>query len=442
MSARLGLSLVLLVAACGDDGTGTPDAPVAILPTANPARELLDTKLAYDVTALTATATITFGPSAEPGGTLEVGDLMIDSVTLDGADVAFTAATAPGAMLHANDHTIDLALPWSETPLVVTIAFHYKFHGSFEGAAAAGYTLVWPYHCGNLFPCHSRPDDGLTMSLALTGVPAGKTAVFPPTLTEAPSYQIAWSIESYTELPLGTTTAGTAVSMWYRPTEMAAAMTGGANLVAVFDWYEKTIGPYRFGNKVGTVSVKWCPGALGGMEHHPMWHVSSSAIGDEETNAHEAAHGWFGDGIRIACWEDFVLSEGTVTYLAGRALEVVAPTVGAAVWSSYATELNGVPATDKVWPQSCNAIDIIDDDLFTNAPYMRGAFFYRGVALKVGAPLLDQALAAFYAAHAGKAAHMSEMLDTIKTVTGYDPTACADMWLKSTTKPAAGSVCP
>jgi len=441
MLARSVLGVCLLVAACGGDDGGTPDAPVAIQPTANPARELLDTQLAYDVTALTATATITFAPSTEPGATLEVGDLTIDRVTLDGADLAFTAVTAPGAA-HANDHTIDLALRASDGPLVVTIAFHYKHHASFEGAAVAGYTLVWPYHCGNLFPCHSQPDDGLTISLAVTGVPAGKTAVFPPMLTEAPAYQIAWSIDAYTELPLGATTAGTAVSMWYRPTELAAAQAGGANLVAVFDWLEKTIGPYRFGSKVGTVSVKWGPGALGGMEHHPMWHISSGALADEETNAHEAVHGWYGDGIRIACWEDFVLSEGTTTYLAGRALDVVAPTVGATVWAGYATELNGLSATAKVWPQSCNAIDIIDDDLFTNAPYIRGAFFYRGVALKVGAALLDQALAAFYVAHAGQAARMSDMLTTIKDVTGYDPTACADMWLKSTTKPAANTACP
>jgi aminopeptidase N len=177
------------------------------------------------------------------------------------------------------------------------------------------------------------------------------------------------------------------------------------------------------------------------MEHHPLWHVSASSLGSEETNAHEAAHGWFGDGIRIGCWEDFVLSEGTVTYLAGRSLDVVAPAAGARVWTDYANQLNGISATAKVWPQGCNTLDILDDNLFTNAPYIRGAFFYRGVALKVGAAKLDEAIAAFYTAHAGKTAHMSEMLTTIKDVTGYDPTTCANMWLQSTTKPAPGP-CP
>lgn len=429
------VAVVTVASACGDDGSPTaPDAPVApITPTPNPARGISETKLSFDVTTFAATAQITFEPSTAPGATLEVGDLTLDTVQQGGAALAF--AVNPGT------HVIDLALDASDAPVTIDIAFHYKNHTGFAGAAAAGYTFLWPYYCGNLFPCHSQPRDGLAMTLAVTGVPAGKIAVFPPTIAEAPSYQLAWSIDAYTELPLGTTAAGTQVSVWYRPTELALAQTGTANLVAAFQWLEQTIGPYRFGNKVGTVSVKWGPGAYGGMEHHPLWHVSAGSLDSQETNVHEAAHGWFGDGIRIECWEDFVLSEGTVTYLAGRALDVVAPTVGAAVWQSYASDLAGIPGTDKVWPQSCGTVDILKDDLFTNAPYMRGAFFYRGVALKVGADKVDQALHTFYMAHAGKTAHMADMLDTIKTVTGYDATACAATWLTSTTTPTPGA-CP
>ena len=56
--------------------------------------------------------------------------------------------------------------------------------------------------------------------------------------------------------------------------------------------------------------------------------------------------------------------------------------------------------------------------------------------------MADQALREFYQAHAGKTARMTDMLEQIKTTTGYDATACADMWLKSTTKPAANTACP
>jgi Peptidase family M1 domain len=393
---------------------------------------VLATQLAVDVTARSATATITIA-GGDAGATLEVGDLAIESVTVAGQPLAF-AATA--------DRKLDLALPAGDAATEIVFAYHYQPHEAFDGAAAAGFTFTWPYFCGNVFPCHSDPDDGTTFALAVSGVPAGQTAVFPAAIaTEAPAYQAAWSVDEYTELPLGTTTAGTQVSMWHRPGEAAKAAGGGANLVAVFDWYEQHLGPYRFGTKVGTVSVNWPAGGFGGMEHHPNWHIASASLRSEETNAHEAAHGWFGDGIRIACWEDFVLSEGTVTYLAGRALEVVAPTIGAQTWDTYARDLTAINGRDPVWPEGCNAIDIIEDNLFTNAPYLRGAFFYRGLALKLGADAIDEVLRTFYSEHAGKPAHMQDMLDTIQTVTGYDATAWATSWLRSPTRPAPGP-CP
>ncbi|MBL9019887.1 MAG: peptidase M1 [Myxococcales bacterium] len=424
-----GFIALLAVAACGDGGPAPPDAYIPAEPASNPGRGIDKTALSFDLTAMTGRATIDFEGSDAPGATLEVGDLVIDSVS-----VPFQADPAT--------KTIALGLGAGDYGRQVQIEFHWKHHPGFEGATAAGYTFLWPYHCGNLFPCHSQPRDGMATTLALTNVPAGKTAVYSFGFPEAPSYQVAWAIDDYTELPLGTTTAGTQVSVWYRTNELATAQQGTANLVAAFDWFEKTIGPYRFGTKVGTVSVKWGPGAYGGMEHHPFWHVGSASLGDQETNVHEAAHGWFGDGIRIACWEDFVLSEGTTTYLAGRALDVVAPSVGAQVWQSFASELASIPATALVWPQSCNTVDIIKDDLFTNAPYVRGAFFYRAVALKVGAAKLDEALRAFYTGFGSKAARMTDMIAAIKSITGYDATTCADMWLTSTTKPAAETPCP
>jgi aminopeptidase N len=67
---------------------------------------------------------------------------------------------------------------------------------------------------------------------------------------------------------------------------------------------------------------------------------------------------------------------------------------------------------------------------------MKGAFFYKAVADRVGAEALDAALGAFYVDHAGDAAGMQEMLDTIADVTGWDPTACADKWLRSAAVPA------
>lgn len=94
-----------------------------------------------------------------------------------------------------------------------------------------------------------------------------------------------------------------------------------------------------------------------------------------------------------------------------------------------------------MWPTTCGTVDVLRDNLFTSAPYVRGAFFYKAVADKVGAQRVDQALARFYRDHAGGAAHMNDMLATLQAVTGYDPTECAQMWLRDTTVPQPGP-CP
>jgi len=431
MTRVCSVSWLLLLVACHGSHSA-PDAPPGpIDPTANMARDVTDTQLTFDIAALTGNATITFAPSTMRGASLEVGDLTFDSVQWNGADLPYAQSSKQ----------LDLGLPADKDPQQVTIAYHYTLLSGFQGPNPAGWTLDWPYYCGNLFPCHSEPADGTTFEVQLLNVPAGKVAIYPATLAIAPSYQFAWAMDAYTELPLGTTTAGTQISVWYRGNELTNAMNGTAHLVAAFDWLEQTLGPYAFGPKYSSVSVTWGIGAIGGMEHHPNAHISASALGSEETNVHESAHGWFGDGIRIACWEDFVLSEGTVSYLAARALDVVAPTVGASVWQDYQNQLNALPASDLVWPQSCGQVDIIKDKLFTNAPYMRGAFFYKGIADKIGADQLDRALAAFYQQHAGGSARMADMLATIKSVTGYDPTACAQTWLLGTTTPTPGP-CP
>jgi aminopeptidase N len=166
------------------------------------------------------------------------------------------------------------------------------------------------------------------------------------------------------------------------------------------------------------------------MEHHPFWHVGTSSLGDPVTHYHEAAHGWFGDGVRIACWEDFVLSEGTASYLAARAMAAVD---GVDVWPSYQADLDAaIAAGDTVaLPSTCNAIDLLHDPLWSDIPYMKGAFFLRAVEQQVGQAAFDAALKKFYQQHVGQAATMQQLLDTLHTETGFDPTALADGWLRS-----------
>ncbi|NVB77009.1 MAG: peptidase M1, partial [Kofleriaceae bacterium] len=316
----------------------------------------------------------------------------------------------------------------------LVVEYSFTQHDNADGLLPGGSTVLWPYFCGNLFPCHSQPSDGTQFTLSLDGVPASKQAIYPESIdADSPPYMLAWAVGAYTKNPLGTTTAGTTVSTYWLPGGQTAALAGTKHLALAFDWFEQTLGPYAFGHDVASVSVVWGEGMYGGMEHHPYWHVAKDAMSDEVTHVHEAAHGWFGDGVRLKCWEDFVLSEGTVSYLAARALGKVAGSQAEArVWAEYQDELDAAIAEGgaPAWPTGCNQIDILRDKLFTNLPYMQGAFFYKDVAAKVGADKLDEILGAFYKAHKTKPASMQEMIDAIEAATGFDPAPIVEARLR------------
>lgn len=424
---RACLVLALLLGACAPDASSEDYDVSSSRPTTNWDRDVESTALEVDLATNRATATIAVAAAARTGASFEVPGLSVESVDGPAGPLPFKVV----------DGRLDIGLA-ARTATSVRIRYGFERAKGLEGVTKGGTTFTWPYYCGNVFPCKSGPADGQRFELSVGGAPAGTRVVYPQLIPgDAPSYMLAWAVGDYATLELGTTSQGRKVNVHYLPGEKAKATTGTKHLVAAFEWLESTYGEYLYGDEVGSVSAAWGPGAFGGMEHHPLWHVASSAMADEETHVHEAAHGWFGDAIRLACWEDLTLSEGTVSYLAARAIEaVVGKAAGDAVWKSYGERLDDVVATeDRVaLPDGCNQIDVLHD-LWNEVPYMKGAFFYRAVEEKVGRAKVDGALAAFYASHRGKAARMQDMLDTLAKETGFDPKPLADGWLRSLGRP-------
>ncbi|MBP6633900.1 MAG: peptidase M1 [Kofleriaceae bacterium] len=415
----LALAVLGPAAGCAAEDPGADDLAGGGKADDDSTLDVTSTELAIDLASRTGTAVIDLARAGTVA--LEVGDLDIVAVrdgrgnrrfSVDGGRLRVTSVRPP-----------------------MTVEYGFREHAMADGLLPGGSTVLWPYFCGNLFPCNSAPRDGGTLALDLTGVPAGQRAIFPAAIaTDAPAYQLAWAVGDYTTQALGTTPAGTRVNVSWLPGGKTTALAGTRNLVDAFDWFERTLGPYRFGDDVGSVSVVWGEGMYGGMEHHPYWHVAKDAMGDEETHVHEAAHGWYGDGVRLRCWEDFVLSEGTVSYLTARAIGQVAGAARErAVWAGYQDELDAAVAErdHAAWPAGCGAVDILRDGLFSNIPYMKGAFFYKAVAEQVGADVLDAVLARFYLDHGGGAAGMQDMLDAIVRDTGFDPGPLAQQWLRT-----------
>lgn len=423
--------------ASGVGGATSPEAArgTPTVPTPNAARGIADMSLHVDLGSRRALAELSFEPGAA-GASLEIADLELARVDYAGVELPYQRA---GGTLH-------LALPASSLRERVDVEYAIPDTDRSLGWLATGSTLLWPDGCGRLFPCHTQPADGLTFQLELSGVPEGLTAVYPRQVnTATPAYVVAWAVDDYTRIDLGVTEAGTRIVVWARPGEQAAAREGTATLRAGFEFFERSYGAYAFGPEAGTVVVDWRGEAYGGMEHHPYWHVDVTELADEEVHLHEAAHGWFGDGVRIRCWEDFTLSEGTASYLTARAVEATSGREAASrVWADYRARLDrrqSGPGSKLAWLEGCNEHDVIADGLFNNA-YMRGAFLLRALEARIGRDSLDAALRALYERHVGGApAGIGDLLAEIDAQSGYDARPCANAWLRSETLPLSLDTC-
>jgi aminopeptidase N len=435
ISALLFLAAVLLIG-CNSDGSGVSGH---VIPEASTdwQRDILLTTLDIDLESMTGRADLVLaGSSSSTGASFEIGDLTILNVTSNGTQLNYNIEL----------DRLDVGVPMSVETQTLTIEYRLNVHENFNGVLESGVTFTWPYFCGNIFPCRSAPGEGSHYQLLISGIPDGAIGIYPQSVTsDVPAYMLAWAVGEYDYRQLGETANGTEVGVYFLADQEHNALLGTQNLAEVFDWYEQTYGEYGFGNRVASVAVDWIVDNYGGMEHHPFWHIADGSLSDPVMHAHEAAHGWFGNGVRIACWEDFVLSEGLASYLAARALsEVVGEAFANQVWLSYENRLNQLQNSNEnkiAWPQGCNDIDILSEGFFGAAPYMKGAFFFKHLENVLGKELLDGLLGEFYAENRGKAVTLQELLSRIKEASSYDPHDCAEAWLRMASLPQSGR-CP
>ncbi len=360
-----------------------------------------------------------------------IGDLQVSRVFDQDGD--FVSRT-DGDVLHAG-------IPRSDRAVEICVAYRFAIHDQFDGLLSTGSTFLFPDHCGNLFPCHPGTSEGMTFSLSLSGVRDGETAVYANEVTNpAPVHMLAWASGEFERWEAGTTNNGTRVSVWATAADMPDTQIGAARLSEAFEWFETTLGPYPFGGDVGSVVVEWVPSdEFCGFEHHPYWHVNRVCRGSYVTHFHEAAHGWFGTGVRPACWEDFVLSEGVTDYLTARAIGFVdGAAAEASLWNYRRTQLDEaiLAGADMIaWPSGCNEVDVRTPNPVL---YEKGSLFLHVVAQHVGFDVLDGALGTFFMGAVGRAASVAELLEHIQTSTGYDPWPCAQQWLQMLDVPSSG----
>ena len=339
--------------------------------------------------------------------------LIIHSVSVDGTERRFLQDNGFLSFKPNTGHVDNIV------EVEISYSFPERNPQQFDGwIPDLGLSFIWPDHCGNLYPCHPDTRDGIEFSVDVSGIPEGWVAIHAQDVVpEAPPYMPAIAIGDYTQMQVGTTTSGIEVLAWYLDGEAGAtdAYLGVQNMVQSIDFMEETYGPYAFGDRIGTVEVNWGMDSYGGMEHHPFFHVGHMDFWNEETQIHEVAHGWFGNAVRLECWEDFVLSEGTVTYMTARTLEQVA---GEDLWAYYVDYFlepicqGGVNNT-VVMPEGCNELDFENSSLWSLATYMKGACFYEELGDILSPEVLDSHISEFYNNYTYRSARMEDMIEHI-----------------------------
>ncbi|HZO17100.1 MAG TPA: hypothetical protein VFB62_27675, partial [Polyangiaceae bacterium] len=214
------LALLLLLAACGgSDDQDTPPVqtpPIQtppVEPTANEARDIVDTQLDISIAALTGSATITFAPSESDGASLKTRGLTVEGVRDERGELLYEIV----------DGRLDVGLGASKEERNITVDYRFTVQNAFEGLLPGGTTLIWPYYCENLFPCHTEPSDGTRFGLTVNDTPANTVTVYPTIVpAQAPPYMIAWASGDYTKIDLGTTLGGTSIAVWHLPQSAAA----------------------------------------------------------------------------------------------------------------------------------------------------------------------------------------------------------------------------
>jgi hypothetical protein len=388
-----------------EDSSSDADAGTEEQPPRRPAgQDILTTDLVLDMTTRRGQAEIVVNPDPETGlFLLQTGRLELHTIRVNGEEQALPS-TDGLLWIHADG-------PATEVVVEIDYTFPARSLFTFDGwMPEMDITFIWPFYCSNLFPCSTDLDDGVTFSLEVVGVPEGQTAIYPTsTVSDAPSYMPAVAIGDYVHIDLGVTRSGTQISVWNDLALVSEedALAGTAHMRAIFEFFEDTYGPYTFGTHAGAVAVDWGADSYGGSEFHPFFHVAKFDFYDEEVHAHEVAHGWFGNAVRMKCWEDFVLSEGIVIYMAARGLDAVG---GPDVWPLYLAYLDdicaGIDTNAIVMPSTCNEIDFVNDELWSLATYMKGACFYEEVADLIGKVALDAILRDFYSRYRNQSARM------------------------------------
>ncbi|MBI5545678.1 MAG: hypothetical protein HY901_17460 [Deltaproteobacteria bacterium] len=384
--------------------------------------------LSKDGAAFPARAIIHLERKAPQEAVLEANAsrLHIGQVLVDGKPAPFEVRDnrvhvfAPGAKRLDIGYTIKPTTPGDSSYGLI----HDKYSGRM-------WTMTWPYNTGALFPSNSAPADGATSSVTVK-VADGKQVVAGGDLengafqlkANSPAYGIAFYVDPSFERCSPSSSAGAVeVSGFGAAGEGISADVRAGYLETArkaVDFYSQWLGRYEYGDSLRLVEIS---GGMGGMEHTGAVAIMTSTALSEsyskETAAHEVAHHWFGDNLRIKDWGDFWMSEGFTTYATHRFFKA---TDGDSRWCELWDRAKGeVQSALQYSPHALSAPAHTDvNEIFDSISYEMGGWMMRMIEAQLGTPEFDELIKGWYSKNKGKAVSTEGFIAFAKQTTGRD----------------------
>jgi aminopeptidase N len=200
-------------------------------------------------------------------------------------------------------------------------------------------------------------------------------------------------------------------------------------LAFLADWF----GPYPFAAAGGTVDQG--PGFGGALETQTRPVYAADDFDDRDGGvglvAHELAHQWVGDLVRLERWQDIWLNEGFATY----AEWLWAEHDGRRTVQERVDDLTAESSDDDIWdvlPGDPGA-----DDLFSDAVYERGALTLHALREEVGDAAFRRVLRTWTSTMAGQAVTTADFVAVAEQVSGRQLDRLFRTWLYTAGRPAA-----
>jgi len=221
---------------------------------------------------------------------------------------------------------------------------------------------------------------------------------------------------------------GVPVYTYVFPEDSTAGFKNYAYAPAILAWYMQKIGPYAY-KKLANVQSKTI---YGGMENSSaiFYYEDSPNAGraDEELQAHEIAHQWFGDAATEKSWKNLWLSEGFATYMTNCYLE-----------HKYGTDtLKKRETSDRqkvIRFERRRLAPVIDSTqrnlvaLLDANSYEKGGWVLHMLRHKLGDTIFWQGIRGYYAKYDGFNANTDDLRQVMEQVSGQDLKPFFTQWL-------------